>query len=150
MFRFRYQNLLKYKEDLEQQAKNDLALAVGALNEAKLRLADLERQQKAYKKDCLQSLEEGVVASSFSFGEMHKRYFEDAMKTCRSDIAQAKQNIAVCRQHLMACTQDKKKYEKLREKAQAAYQEEEKKREEELIDQLVNYRSSFRNEGDTF
>ncbi len=150
MFTFRYQNILKYKEDLEQQAKNDLARAVAALNDAKQRLTDLESQLKSYKCDCLQSLEAGVTASSFSFNDVHRRYFEDGIKTCRSDIALAKQNIAICRQHLMTCTQDKKKYEKLKEKEKAAYQEEERKREEQLIDQLVNYRSSFRNTEGTF
>ncbi len=150
MFTFRYQNLLKYKEDLEQQAKNDLAHAVASLNEANQRLADLETQSIDYLDSCLQSLETGVSASSFRLNEVHRRFFENAIKACRSDIALAKQNIALCQQNLIACTQDKKKYEKLKEKEKAAFQEAEKKQEEQLIDQLVNYRSSFRNEGGTF
>ncbi len=150
MFNFRYQNLLKYKEDLEQQAKNDLARAVGQLNTANRRLAELKKQQISYQQDCLQSLTEGVAASSFKLNVMHKRFYEDAMSLCRSDIAEAKQNVAICRQKLIDCTQDKKKYDKLKEKEKAAYQEAEKKRESELIDQLVSYRSSHRNEGDEF
>ncbi len=150
MFVFRYQNLLKYKEDLEQQAKNDLARAVGILNDANHRLAELKKKQKLYKQDCLQSLTEGVAASSFKLNNMHSRYYEDAIALCRSYIAEAKQNVAICQQQLIRCTQDKKKYDKLKEKEKAAYQEAEKKRESQLVDQLVNYRSSQKNEGDIF
>ncbi|PIE77300.1 MAG: flagellar export protein FliJ [Clostridiales bacterium] len=144
MFRFRYHNLLKYKEDVEQSAKNELALSLGQLNALRDRLGELERTYSEYKAGCLQSIQEGVLASSFRFNTAHDRYYRDQMADCQAEIERADQRVADCRQKLLLATQDKKKYEKLKEKEKKLFDEMENKRESELNDQLVTYRSSIK------
>ncbi len=150
MFRFRYHNLLKYKEDVEQSAKNELALALGRANALRDRLQVLEGAYSAFKTDCLQSIQEGVLASSFRFNTAHNHYYQDQINDCRSEIERAEQRVEDCRQKLLLATQDKEKYEKLKEKEKIQFREIENKRESELNDQLVTYRASLKAGGERF
>ncbi len=149
MFRFRYHNLLKYKEDIEQSAKNDLAKSVGELNALRAQLSALQRGFSSYKSDCLQSIQEGVRASSFRFNTASNHYYQDQIASCQEQIEATERRVSDCRQKLLLATQDKKKYEKLKQREKALHEEMEKKREAELNDQLVTYRSAQKSGGET-
>ena len=48
-FRYRMQNILNVKEKLENQARNDFAVAVAKVNEEEAKLHELEGRKEAYE-----------------------------------------------------------------------------------------------------
>ncbi len=141
-FRFKYQNILKYRQDSERNAKNNLAMAVQALENAKLELKALKNARFSYLKDMEKALSDGVSAASFRNYNISSNYYEVAVAEKEEEIALAEKAVRKARALLQAATQEKKKMEKIKEKELALFREEELRAENVLVDSLITYKES--------
>ncbi len=141
-FRFKYKSILKYREDIEKNAKNELALAVQAREQAKQKLKRLERERFCYLKQREADLQKGLSAASFSNYNSGMAYFKIAIEQTIEEIYSAEKVVEQARLKLKDATQEKKKMEKLKERALDAFKAEELRLESLLVDGLVTYKTA--------
>ncbi len=138
-FRYRMQSILNIKIKLETQAKQELGMALHALNEEEMRLEELRNRKEEYINSTRDSL----------MGDLHVRDIRDnqtAIKTMDDFIALqilqvrlAEDKVAKAREKLTECMMERKAQETLRQKAFEAFMKEENKAEMKEIDQLTSY-----------
>ncbi len=141
-FRFKYQNILKYRQDQESNAKNNLALAMQDLEKAKASLSLLQQQKLDYLQRRQSELQSGVTAAVFRNYQPSLEYFQTAIEDTKIEISEAEKAVVKARELLQAATQEKKKLEKVKEKALADFREEELRNENIFVDSLVTYKSA--------
>lgn len=139
-FVFSLQNLLDIKEKLEEQEKNNFSRANLRLREAEDKLEALKGRQR----EAEERLRE-VVTSVLDVGEIRRR--EDAVEIIKMYVGQQKlvvlqceKEVEVARQRLNEAMKERKTFEKLREKAFETFKEEENRKEQKEVDELVSYR----------
>ena len=138
-FRYRMQSILNIKVKLETQAKQELGMALRALNEEETKLQNLRDRKEEYIESTRDSL----------MGDLHVRDIKDnqtAIKTMDDFIALqilqvrlAEERVAKAREKLRECMMERKAQETLRQKAFEAFMKEESKAEMKEIDQLTSY-----------
>ena len=139
-FRYRMQNILDVKEKLENQARNDFAVAAAKLNEEEAKLDALKGRKDAYEEELKR-----LYGSTLNIASI--RETEDAIEIMKYHIEEQKLNVAaasqqleVARQKLTAAMQDRKTHEKLKEKQFDEFKAEEAAKESKEIDELVSFR----------
>lgn len=139
-FRYRMQNILNVKEKLENQARNDFAVAVAKVNEEeeKLcqlndRLAEYEAQLKILYADVLDVLKIKEAQDAIEVLKYHVQLQKVALSV-------ANQQLDVARSKLTVAIQERKTHEKLKEKEFDEFRAEEAAKESKEIDELVSFR----------
>lgn len=139
-FVFSLQNLLDIKEKLEEQEKNNFSRANLRLREAEDKLEALKGRQREAEKRLRE-----VVTSVLDVGEIRRR--EDAVEIIKMYVGQQKlvvlqceKEVEVARQRLNEAMKERKTFERLREKAFETFVEEENRKEQKEVDELVSYR----------
>ena len=139
-FKFSLQNILNMKEKLENQAKNDYSRANMRLQEAEEELQNLKERQKqaeeVLRQKMLSVLDVEEIRMRENNVEIIKLYVRQQMLV----VKQREKEVEVAREHLNVAMQERKTYEKLREKALEEFMLEENKKEQKEIDELVSYR----------
>lgn len=141
-FKFRYENVLKLREDEEEQAKNRLAVAINrreTLLQEKQRLQD---EKQDFEEHNSEHFAKGIKASDFAILNANKLWFKDELKRYEASIHQVELEMVSLRVALVKATQEKKKMEKLKERALNLYLDKEKHIETEMNDQIVTYQAS--------
>ncbi len=141
-FRFKYQNILKYRQDQEGNAKNNLAIAIQDLEKTKTKLELLQQQKLEYLQRRQSELQAGVTAVVFRNYQASLEYFQTAIEDTKIEISEAEKTVEQARKLLQEATQEKKKLEKVKEKALADYREEELRNENIFVDSLITYKSA--------
>ena len=140
-FTFKLKSILNLKRQLEEQIKFKLGRAIGALNHE---LAVLQSIEDAIH----MTLDEFRLASGgvFTVGKI-KEYnvFIQRMKARAEEqkivVCEAEEYVSQVRAELLAAVQQRKMYEKLREKAHDKYLEDEKHEEQLVVDELISYKT---------
>ena len=139
-FVFSMQNILSMKEKIEEQEKVEYSQAMMRLNQEREHYDSLvERQSMAeveLRNVMNEVLEVDVIRQKEDALEIIKMYVrqqEMVVLACEEEVRQA-------RERLNEAMQERKIYEKLKEKAFEEYKIEENKREQKEIDELVSYR----------
>ena len=139
-FIFPLQNLLNMKEKLEEQAKNEYSQANMRLLEAEEQLQLIIRRRERAE-DALRD----VVVETLDVREIRRR--EDAVEILKMYVRQQeivveqrRQDVELARVKLAEAMMERKKFEKLRERAFTEFLAEENRKEQKEIDELVSYR----------
>lgn len=139
-FIFPMQNILSMKEKIEEQEKAEYSQVMMRFNEEQDKLNDLiERQSMAeveLKNTINEVLDVREIREKEDFLEIIKMYVKEqqlVVIACEEEVRQA-------RERLNEAMKERKIYEKLREKAFEEFIQEENKREQKEIDELVSYR----------
>ena len=139
-FIFSMQNILSMKEKIEEQEKAEYSQVMMRFNEEQDKLNELiERQSMAeveLKNTINEVLDVREIREKEDFLEIIKMYVKEQQLiviACEEEVRQA-------RDRLNEAMKDRKIYEKLREKAFEEFIQEENKREQKEIDELVSYR----------
>lgn len=148
-FKFKYQSLLKYREDLERQAKHSLAMAINQRDRAAQMLTSQIESAKQHENRHRQAMQAGISAAKLAMHQIEKAYYKDAIISCKQQLSKADQHIATCRQTLLEMTVERKKMEKLKERAIQNYMRDEQQRELLLNDQIITYKASTKRKEDT-
>lgn len=139
-FIFSMQNILSMKEKIEEQEKAEYSQVMMRFNEEQDKLNELiERQSMAeveLKNTINEVLDVREIREKEDFLEIIKMYVKEQQLiviACEEEVRQA-------RERLNEAMKERKIYEKLREKAFEEFIQEENKREQKEIDELVSYR----------
>ena len=139
-FTFKLKSILNLKRQLEEQVKFKLGQAIGTLNRELAILHSIETAINI-------TVDEFRVASGgvFTAGKI-KEYncFITRMKEKAAEqrivVSEAEAYVAEVRAELLIAVQQRKMYERLREKAYDKYLEEEKHTEQLIVDELISYK----------
>lgn len=139
-FLFSMQNILDIKEKLEEQEKNNYS-------QANLRLREAEEELEAIKAR-LAAAEEQLrreVSRIQSVPEIRRK--EDGVEILKMYVAEQvlvvrtrEKELEEARERLNEAMKERKTFEKLREKAFEKFVEEENRKEQKEVDELVSYR----------
>ncbi len=139
-FRFPMENILRMKEKLEEQAKNEYAQANARLLTEEEKLALLQKRLEEAKLNLKAILEERLSV-------LEIRQKEDAVEVIKMyvmqqqlEVKRCEKEVEVARDKLTEAMKERKTFEKLREKALDAFLKEEQKAEQKEVDELMSYK----------
>ncbi len=139
-FRFSMENLLNMKEKLEEQEKNNYSQANMRLQQAEeeLRLTQIRYDEK-------QQILRGKMRAALNVLEIRQmeqglKVLEEYEKQQIKMVEQRQRELNLAREKLYEARKERKTFEKLKEKAFQLFLEEENKKEQKEIDELVSYR----------
>jgi len=139
-FRYGMQNILNVKEKLEDQAKNDFALAAAKVNEEEAKLDALEKRKEGYESElkelCGKQLDIARIKETEDAIEIIKYHIQMQ----KLAVAAANQKLDVARSRLTVAVQERKTHDKLKEKQFEAFKAEEAAKESKEIDEFVSFR----------
>ena len=139
-FIFSMQNILSMKEKIEEQEKVEYSQVMMRFNEEQDKLNDLIERQSMAEIELKNTINEVLnirevreKEDSLEIIKMYVREQQFVVISCEEEVRQA-------RERLNEAMKERKIYEKLREKAFEEFMQEENKREQKEIDELVSYR----------
>lgn len=146
-FKYRMQNILNVKLQLETQAKMELGRQQALLREEQDRLKNLEDRKEDY-------LEEGrrIRGDVLNAGQLRDNAnaisaMDDLILVQEDRVDEALLRVEQARAKLQEVMQDRKMHEKLKEKAFEQFMGEEKAAEGKAVDELTSYTYGQRRQG---
>lgn len=146
-FKYRMQNILNVKLQLETQAKMELGRQQALLREEQDRLKNLEDRKEDY-------LEEGrrIRGDVLNAGQLRDNAnaisaMDDLILAQEDRVDEALLRVEQARVKLQEVMQDRKMHEKLKEKAFEQFMGEEKAAEGKAVDELTSYTYGQRRQG---
>lgn len=146
-FIFKMQNILDIKMRLETQAKTEFAEASARLNAEEQKLKELLARKRFYEMEVVSMSEKGAL------NVVELRRHNNSIKAMQDLIEQqtvvlriAEKNMDRARTKLNEAMQERKVYEKLREKAFEEFKLELNAEEKKEIDELVSFTYNDREE----
>ena len=139
-FVYSMQNILDMKEKLERQEKNDYSRANVRLLEAQDELERLKDRQIEQEEKLRQNLKESMQVLQIKEAENGVEVIKMYVKQQMLRVKQRERELEEARTRLALAMRERKTFEKLREKAFQQFMEEENKKEQKEVDELVSYR----------
>ncbi len=141
-FKFRLQSYLNLKEQLEKSIKNELGVALQEYQRQLSILSDIQNEIENQREE-----HRGEVMSKTTPTKLKLRLnYLKAMQTKEIEqqarVNEHKTNVDKIRERLVEIMKEKKILEKLRDKQKEAFQIEQKKKQQLLIDELVSFRGA--------
>ena len=139
-FRYRMQNILNVKEKLEDQARNDFALAVAKVNEEEAKLETLVKRKDGYEAELRELCGRELDIAGIKEAEDAIEIIKYHIQMQKMAVAAANQKLDVARSKLTLAIQERKTHDKLKEKQFDAFKAEEAAKESKEIDEFVSFR----------
>lgn len=144
-FRFRYDSILKMREEAEERIKNDLARLLAKKHALVEKQAQLITQETTYGDYIEKILAKGGSDLPLKSFESGKQYYREKKMHLNHLISQADREIERTQQKLAEAMQAKKIMEKLKEKAFRQYVDAYNKADIKLIEEIINYSGNHMN-----
>lgn len=143
-FKFRYANILKLREDHEEEIKRQLKKENQYLSILESQKEMLEFNYLSYKSDVQTKLSTGIKGHEVKQINDHQLYFRHKIEEAGFAILRQQKVIEQVKQDLTYAIQERKVMEKLQEKDVIKYQEASRAEEVKETDEVVNYQNSRR------
>ncbi|MCR5594280.1 MAG: flagellar export protein FliJ [Lachnospiraceae bacterium] len=140
VFRYRLQNILNIKEQLETQAEMEFGLAKAKLNEEEDRLEALKARKLGYIEEGRKMRTDDIDVLKLAENERAIKIMDELIEGQKENVRLAERAVEAARAKLTEAMKEVKSQEKLREHAFEEFVEEEKATEAKEIDELVTYR----------
>ena len=142
VFKFNLKSIHRLKTQIEDQEKNKFSLAVAVLNAEISKLNKIKAAIAAAVEDFRR-----LSGMRFTAGKIKDfNYFIAAKKESaaiqKKAVEEAMANVEEARKALIAASQQREIFDKLREKAFARHMAGEKRTEQRIVDEIVSYRGS--------
>jgi len=141
-FRFRYENILKLKEDAEDKVKHELAMINSKLVQLKNELDYFRHEEVSYLHSVDKLLSNGCSAFDLRNIENYKNFHRKRIKSQEMEVERTEELLALKKGELVEAIKEKKIMEKLKEREYNSYLENVKAAEEKVVDQIVSYKST--------
>lgn len=141
-FVFRYEKILKLREDEEEQCRNMLALRIRERHELEQGLAELEARQAVFHNEAAERVAAGCTVQELRIAEAQRKWLTEAIENQRFLIELKESDVTAARIKLGEASKRKKIMEKLRENDYIQFQKEAELAEELATDQIVTFSSS--------
>lgn len=147
VFRYKMQNILNIKLQLEEQAKMQFAAARARLNEEEEKLRALYERRQMYVDEGIRFRQDSISVLDLRNNERAVAKMDEYIKEQKMNIRIAEKNVEQAREKMTSVIIERKSHEKLKEKAFEEFMEEEKAAESKEIDQLTSYIYTAKKEG---
>ena len=141
-YKYNLQKVLELKENIEDEKKNELAVALKRLENEKEKLEILKEKMQQEEAGFQETTTEGIPVNQLKMIIDNIEYYKRNIKKQKLAIKMAQEYSDQCRMQLVRATQEKKMMEKLKEIDFKEYLYEEQKKEERLVDDLVTFKES--------
>ena len=138
-FIYRMQNILNIKLRLETQAKTEYAENAARLAAEEVKMHHLASRRQQYENEAKQSAMNRVNIASIKQSNESMAVMKELMTQQAVRIRIAQKNLDRARDKLNLAMQERKIYEKLREKAFEEFKQELNAQEKKEIDELVSF-----------
>ncbi len=140
-FNFRLERVLNFKDTVEELKKAEYGNAQRKLNQEEDKLNSYNQHKNVIK------YEKNLSVSKTNAGNlaMYSDYIKDLDKKIKSQekvVSNTKIELEEAKEEMIEAVQDKKAFEKLKEKEYEKYLYKVKKLEEKQVDTIVNYKTS--------
>lgn len=141
-YRFKLQNILKLRESVEKDKKNEFGVATQRFDREKLKLEQLNAEMYYKCEEIEKAVINGISAHELRLQQQFKDYYKFSISNQMVRSKMAEEHLSSCRLKLVEAVQDRKIMEKLREIDYGKYMYTEQKNEEKLVDDLVSFKQS--------
>ena len=139
-FRYRMQNILDIKNQMEEQSKLEFAQARMILNEEEENLKKLNTRKKSYENEMRKLLSENLKVRKIMETKDSINRMDDMIQEQILKVRFAEKKLEEARQKMTELMQERKTHENLKEKAFDEFMKELNADESKEIDQLTSYR----------
>jgi flagellar FliJ protein len=140
--KFKLQTVLNYRQSLEDQAQQVLSTTLQRQSEFDLKLQQQQQNLYQYDRELKQRQQEGLTVAEMDLYESQIQHCRHLIKEIQSHLQQLEQQITVERTELLHAARERRVMEKLKDKQEAAYQQELSHQERVMLDEI-----SLRNKG---
>ena len=135
-FRFKFEPVLRYRRMMEEQRKLEFAQAMAVYDLALSRLNEVLKRMEDVKRELEHREEEGLTASEAQLYLRYLSLLKEIEAERREELRRAEEKMKTAREKLMESRRDKRAIEILREKEMERFNEEFKREELKLIDEV--------------
>lgn len=138
-FKFRLEKVLNYKETVEGFKKSEYGSVNQKLNEEKKTL----QEYCDYKSDLIKSKEDSQKTNIANL-KLFNNYIGEISKNIQEQeniVENTKKELEHAKEELLLAIQEKKSFEKLKEKDYEEFIAESKKEEAKIVDEIVTFKS---------
>lgn len=140
------ENILRIKEKIEEQKRMALGQAMASYQHELSLAKEIEGKLQTHLDTFYGTQAKKIDAMQIRQVSQQVSYYEQALKDQKDVVSRALDVVEIKRQELQVALQERQIQEKLREKAFDAYLEEEKLKEQQLLDEVVGYRYATKEE----
>lgn len=142
-FIYRMQNILNIKNQLEEQAKIEFAIANRSLMEEEEKLAQLRNRKAAYEAEIKRLLDDKLQLRKIRENEAAVEVMKELIAAQILQVRAAERKVEVARAKLQNAMQERRMHDRLKEKQFDEFVQEENAKESKEIDELTSYRYSI-------
>lgn len=139
IFRYKMQNILNIKNQLETQAKMQFGQARMRLTEEEEKLHGLYDRKNGYLEEGVRMRSQAIVARDLRANKNALEKMDELIKAQVLQVRLAQRNLENARVKMQEAMVDRKTHEKLRERAFDEFMAEERAQETKEIDELTSY-----------
>ncbi|KXG75747.1 flagellar export protein FliJ [Thermotalea metallivorans] len=140
-FHFKYQSLLGVKEKHEERIQGKLSTALKRLEDEKQRLMEYEKTKEVYQYMIHAKIQEGTALTAIRVCDMYIRSLDKKIFHQMQTVEKCNRDVNQLRADLLKASQERKTFEKLKEKELDIFSYKEKREEEKFVDQLVTFKN---------
>lgn len=138
MFKYRYEKILSIKSDTEDENKLKLAKAIAHKDAVEKALQELISEYEDFIRNLYKRFEAGMSVAVHEFTQMNKRYYKEEIRALEYQLYKAQEMVEKARFELLESTKEKKKYEKLKERALNRYVAKIEEAQAQMIEEFVS------------
>lgn len=146
-FVYKLQNILKLKQKMEDQAKQEFSVANMALDEALAKLDELIARKKTYEERAKKLLNGTLDVREIEINQNALLVMDGYIAEQRGKVSLAQKAVEEAREHMALAMRERKTQEILRERAFEEFLREENRAESKAIDELTSYVYGQKQEG---
>lgn len=146
-FKFKFEAILKLKEQLENSIKNELAKATHLLNIEIEKLEGLENNKEIIIQE-MKNVSVKITVGKLREFSTYIEYLEKKIEEQKNIVNHARENVDKIRERLIEAKKEYEVYKKLKEKKFQEYLAEEDRLERRFVDEVISYKQNIRNTED--
>lgn len=140
MFKFKLAAVLSLKEKVEDSKKRELGLVMVRKDQIQNEKCLLETEKKKATKTLKEQNEETLNIASFKAYYHYNKRMEQAIKAKEEELQVAQQKVEEKRNELLEAVKERKILENLKTIEKEVFDEEAKREEQRILDDLVTYK----------
>ena len=138
IFKFKFEKALEYKEQYEKIARGEFVKVKNEKQEQEQELILLKRKKKNFLKNSIGNKKGKLDLILLQQTNRQLENYKNKMKQINENIKDKEIEIEKKKEKLLEAVQDYKIFKKLKEKGYEKYTEEQKKTEQNFLDEITN------------
>lgn len=139
-FKFKMQKVLEIKEKIEKQKENEHTKAINILNKYKKQKVEVVNQKRKIVQDLKQGIINNISSKEIASYNNYINYMKKVIKMIEKNIKLSQTDVDRKREQLEDAIKERKVMGKLKEKEFEKYKEQEKRLEQNLLDEIASYK----------